>query len=331
LQNIELSTTPGRRFTARNRRRASPVSPPGSRNRAIGQHPNRRIAGTDAAASSYHPAVITVNHLADAAVDFLRLLLYSDGMSVARRWLVTIWGWTAGIIVNTFLCLAGFPLWLLDPVQGRLLNLVHRSWGYSIARLGCTRIDVEGRENIPSEGPVVFFANHSSAFDIYILSGVTPGHCAFFAKKEVFYVPLVGQLMWLQGCVPVYRKNPRKSLESVEKAVKNLRRGVRLIVFPEGTRSATGDVLPFKSGSLRIPSRGSAAVVPVSIAGSRHIMRKGSMLLYRGPVRVAFGRPHRPPSRQADSAAKSAFLETIRQEIIETRNRLAEALPAGEA
>jgi 1-acyl-sn-glycerol-3-phosphate acyltransferase len=251
-------------------------------------------------------------------------------MSVTRRWLVTVWGWSAGIIINTILCLAGFPLWLLDPVRGRLLNLVHRTWGYSIARLGCSRIDVEGRENIPAEGPVVFFANHSSAFDIYILSGVTPGHCAFFAKKEVFYVPLVGQLMWLQGCVPVYRKNPRKSLASVEKAITNLRRGVRLIVFPEGTRSSTGDVLPFKSGSLRIPSRGSAAVVPVSIAGSRRIMRKGSVLLYRGPVRVAFGRPHPPPSPRADATEKAAYLETIRQEIIEARDRLTKTLPVQE-
>jgi len=223
---------------------------------------------------------------------------------------------------NSFFCLLGFPLWLLDPVRGRLLNLVHRFWGYSIARLGCTRITVEGRANIPAAGPVVFFANHASAFDIYLLAGITPGRCAFLAKREVFFVPLVGQLMWLQGSVPIHRQDPRRALKSVATAGQRLKRGIRLIIFPEGTRSTSGAVLPFKSGSLRIPNRAGAAVVPVSIAGTHRIMRKGSMLLFRGPVMVAFGQPHRPPSAQAPSAEKTAFLETIRREIITTRCRL---------
>ncbi|MBN2432246.1 MAG: 1-acyl-sn-glycerol-3-phosphate acyltransferase [Acidobacteria bacterium] len=238
------------------------------------------------------------------------------------RWRITIGGWVAGIIINSILCLLGFPLWLLDPFRGRLLNLVHRTWGYSIARLGCSLITVEGRSNIPAAGPVAFFANHASAFDIYLLAGVTPGHCAFLAKREVFYVPLVGLLMWLQGCIPIHRKNPRRALKSVATAVKRLHRGIRLIIFPEGTRSASGDVRPFKSGSLRIPSRGNAAVVPVSIAGTHRIMRKGSMLLFRGPVAVAYGRPHRPPPANAGPAEKAAFLETIRGEITATKHRL---------
>jgi len=229
--------------------------------------------------------------------------------------LITAAGWIVGIIYCIVTCVLALLGFLADPWKGRLLNKMHRVWGYGIARIGCTRIDVFGRENIPRNRSVVFFANHSSVFDIYILSGIIPIRCGYFSKREILFIPLLGLLMLFQGCVFVNRKKPRTALRSIEKAVRNLNRGISMIIFPEGTRSIDGTVHPFKSGSLRIPSRAGSPIVPVTLCGTGKIMKKGSILLYPRPVKVFFGKPVLPPPPSAGSREKKLFLETIRTEI----------------
>ncbi len=235
-----------------------------------------------------------------------------------RLWIITLAGWTAGIIWNILTCILALTGFILEPFRGTLLHLAQRAWGYGIARLGCTRIDVTGLENIPRDRGVVFFANHTSAFDVYILSGIIPGRKTYFSKRILFYIPLVGLVMWLSGSIPVDRSNPRQALKAVAKATERVRRGLSLVIFPEGTRSRDGRLQPFKSGASRIPIHAGSLVVPVTISGAARIMHKGSMLLHRGPVTVHFSPPVSPPAPTASRQEIRDFLQVV-HDVIEKK------------
>ncbi|MDH4262927.1 MAG: 1-acyl-sn-glycerol-3-phosphate acyltransferase [Spirochaetia bacterium] len=133
-------------------------------------------------------------------------------------------------------------------------------------------VTIIGKENMVNE-PSVIIANHQSTLDILILSGYLPLDFLFFSKKEVFFIPFVGQLMKKMGYVSVDRKNPKKAASSIRNAIEKIRLNNRVLVFPEGTRSDTpSDFLPFKPGSLIIARMGKVPILPVVIYGTSKIL-----------------------------------------------------------
>jgi 1-acyl-sn-glycerol-3-phosphate acyltransferase len=153
------------------------------------------------------------------------------------------------------------------------------------------KMHVDGLENIPVDGtPLCFVANHQSLLDIpSVVSGLHIW-AGFITKKELKKVPLLH--FWIEAinCVYIDRKSPRSSIEAIIKGVDNIRKGIPMFIFPEGTRSKTGALGEFKPGSLKLATRAKALIVPIAISGTRKSFedKKG---LGRVHVRISVGEP----------------------------------------
>lgn len=140
-----------------------------------------------------------------------------------------------------------------------------------------TKLIVEGREKIPPEGtPVCFVANHQSMIDIPAVVAGLHIWAGFITKAELKKVPLLSAWIKSINCVYIDRKSPRSSVEAILKGVENIRNGIPMFVFPEGTRSKTGELGEFKSGSLKLATRAKAVIVPITIDGTRKSIEQKS-------------------------------------------------------
>jgi len=169
------------------------------------------------------------------------------------------------------------------------------------------QVRAEGREHIPP-GACVFAANHASYLDPIVLFPVIPRRAAALVKKEIFRIPFLGVALRLAKFVPVDRARRTASASSIEAGVRNLRDGLSLVAFPEGTRSPDGRLLPFKKASFAMAIECGVPVVPVSLAGTHHLMRRGSWSVHPGEVTIRFGAPvdasQYTLARRADLAAR---------------------------
>jgi len=162
-------------------------------------------------------------------------------------------------------------------------------WARGILLLAGVRVIVEGERLPPIGRPSFFVGNHQSAMDIPVLLYVLSARARFMAKDSLFRVPVFGYLIRRFGFVPVDRRNVRKTHESVDAMLQFLRRNpVSIVVFPEGTRSVEGKLLPFRKGALKICQRAGLGVVPFAISGSAAVHRRGRFRIDPGVVRVRF-------------------------------------------
>src|SRR6058998_4200492 len=120
-------------------------------------------------------------------------------------------------------------------------------WARDLLDAAGTPVRAEGLERIPRDGPVVYASNHSSMFDIWALFATLPGSVRFVAKQELFRIPLLGGAMRAAGHIPIDRAVKARAFEAYDDAARIIRRGFSPVVFPEGTRSRTGNLLPFKN------------------------------------------------------------------------------------
>jgi 1-acyl-sn-glycerol-3-phosphate acyltransferase len=150
------------------------------------------------------------------------------------------------------------------------------------------RVHVVGMENIPP-GACVFVANHVSNVDPLACIPAIPQRVAILIKKELMNIPILSAGMRRAQFVPVDRSDRESAAASVDVAVEYLKSGVSFAIFAEGTRSVDGRLRPFKRGGFAIAIEASAPVVPVSIAGTQHLLPKGEWKLHAGDVTVRFG------------------------------------------
>lgn len=144
-----------------------------------------------------------------------------------------------------------------------------------LVKLSGADLTVTGTENVPLDEPVLYVGNHQGNMDIPILYSTAPQTMAFVAKKEMEKIPLLGYWMKERGCVFIDRSNPRSSLRGINQAIKSIKSGHPIAVFPEGTRSKGPQIGDFKSGSLRIALKSGVKVIPVTIKDSYKLIKKG--------------------------------------------------------
>ena len=184
---------------------------------------------------------------------------------------------------------------------GALLRVRHRpggiyDWGTSdwsrwILRAAGTPLQIEGLERIPA-GPVVYASNHSSMFDIWALAAGMPGSIRFVAKQELARIPLLGQAMLAAGHVTIDRTNRNRAMDAYAEAARRIHeRGVSTVVFPEGTRSRTGELLPFKNAPFGLAIAAQVPLVPVYVHDTFRILPKGAWRLRPTPIRIWVGEP----------------------------------------
>jgi len=154
--------------------------------------------------------------------------------------------------------------------SGKHIHLVSKYF-YALSRQSLSfmgaKIEVQGRENIPSEA-CVFVSNHQGIMDVFLLVYELQKSVGFIAKKEVVNIPVVRY--WLVGGKGIYlnREDARQGMLTIMDGVKNLEEGYSMAVFPEGTRSRCPEMGEFKKGALKLATKAKVAVVPVSISGS---------------------------------------------------------------
>jgi len=168
----------------------------------------------------------------------------------------------------------------------RNYNWFSRFWGRLGIAMAGIKVTTGGTENIP-EGPVIVMSNHASNFDILALQGYFPRPLSWVAKKELFDIPVFGWSMRRGGYIALDRSDGRKALKSMDDAARQIRKGTSVILFPEGTRTRDGKLLPFKRGGFLLAVKAGVPVVPVSIIGSFAINPGGSLGLNLGlPVQL---------------------------------------------
>jgi 1-acyl-sn-glycerol-3-phosphate acyltransferase len=192
------------------------------------------------------------------------------------------------LTLGIFLVMPWLILWSLATRSVDFMYGVAMKFVRAAVRIAGVRVRVEGAVNIPS-GVCIFAANHVSNMDPLAFVPAIPRRVAILAKKEVFRIPILGTAMRMAKLVPVDRENKEAAAGTVDTAVKYLAEGLSFAVYPEGTRSQDGRLLPFKKGAFLIAIRAGVPVVPVSIVGAQDLLRKGEWSVRPGEVIVRFG------------------------------------------
>ena len=172
-------------------------------------------------------------------------------------------------------------------------------------RLVGVRVEVRGLEHLDPGQTCIFAPNHQSMIEVPLLITFLGRNPAYLAKKEVFRYPIFGYGISLMGVVPVDRSNSVAAIESARLATEKLRAGKDYVVYPEGTRSPDGRMLPFKKGAFMMAIEAGVPVVPVSISGSSTIMPKGEVKIFPSTIYLTI---HEPISTAAYSRANISEL-----------------------
>jgi len=167
-----------------------------------------------------------------------------------------------------------------------------RMWSRALLRAAGVRVIVENGEAIDESVPQILVSNHVSWFDVFALAATIPGRYLFVAKKEVRKVPFLGWAADVCGHIYIDRKDHQSALLSLQDAKEKLaREKPTVIMFPEGTRSETGELQRFKKGAFVMAIETGAEIVPVAVIGSRAIMPKHSFRIRPGTITLRFGDP----------------------------------------
>ena len=241
---------------------------------------------------------------------------------------------TAVAAVRSLAAYVGVSLWVL--VCGPPGMLLAMATGrpdalYVLGRMGVRiglgaagiRCRVAGREHIQLGRAAVYCVNHASNVEppiLYMALAELHPRLRILYKAQIHKLPVLGRAFDMAGFVPIERRSPRRSMQAILQAAAAVRAGNSFLVFPEGTRSRTGELQPFKPGVFLIAARAGAPLVPVAIQGTRAAMRKGSPLVRPVTVSVRIGAP-------IESAGEDGEGETTLME--RTRAAVAELLEQG--
>jgi len=195
------------------------------------------------------------------------------------------------LAVTVPLAFATIVLGPLDP-HGKRVYRINQFWTWLIIRMGRISLNVRGLENLESGQQYVFMVNHQSNVDIPVLVQSLPRfQLRWIAKKELLWVPLFGWAMWATKHITVDRSDPLDAVKSLERARKRLAAGISIVVFPEGTRSHDGHLLPFKKGGFLLAAKTRTQIVPVTIVGSANLLPAGAWRLRPGTIEVFVDKP----------------------------------------
>lgn len=200
---------------------------------------------------------------------------------------------TAAVMV-VLVILLGVPLFLLGLVypSQRAMALATSIWARSILLFAGVKLKVVGRERIANGTARFYFGNHQSALDIPIVIAGLNGHVRFMAKDSLFRIPLFGWVIRRYGYAPIDRSNPRNTHRTLQEMLDRVRRQpMSLAVFPEGTRSRSPRMGPFRRGTIKVAQRSGLPVVPFAIDGSIYVHHRERFVATPGPVTLTFGEP----------------------------------------
>lgn len=180
-------------------------------------------------------------------------------------------------------------------------------------RLAGIRVEILGRERLDPKQTYIFMSNHVSNIDPPVLIPLVPGRTSVLVKKELFRIPILGYAMGVARMVPVDRHNRDAAIASVGAAAEVIRSGLSMTIFPEGTRSSDGRLLPLKKGPFYLATESGCPIVPVTLLGTHEIMPKGKFFLRpeKAVAKIVFHHPIWPK----DFDDREALIAAVRDSI----------------
>jgi 1-acyl-sn-glycerol-3-phosphate acyltransferase len=206
----------------------------------------------------------------------------------------------------------GMLLAVLFQWKGLLYFLGHTGVRLALACTGIT-FRVHGGEHIPLDRAAVYCSNHQSNVDPPVLFEALHPRMHILYTHEIDAIPLLARAFRLGGFIPIDRRNRESAARSIEAGARSIRSGNSFLIFPEGTRSKTEELLPFKKGGFRMAIAAQAPIVPVAVQGGRDAMRRGSWLIRPVTVEIRVGAPIETAGMKAED--RDRLIESVRAEI----------------
>jgi 1-acyl-sn-glycerol-3-phosphate acyltransferase len=194
--------------------------------------------------------------------------------------------------------------------SGDMVHRIGQIWGKTILMVSGIRASVNGLEHIRPDRSYIFMSNHQSNFDIPVLYSKLDVQFRWLAKAELFKIPIFGRGMRGAGYISIDRSDRRSAFKSLARAAESIRAGTSVLVFPEGTRSSDGHLLPFKKGGFVLAVDAAVPVVPIVINGTHAIMQKGNGLIRSRSVKVQISEPI--DAAQFTRKNKNGLMERVR-------------------
>lgn len=160
-----------------------------------------------------------------------------------------------------------------------------------LVKISGSTVTVKGLEQLSPEENYLFVGNHQGNMDIITLLAVTPHSLGFIAKKELLKLPVIGQAMHLKNCIFLDREDNRQAVKDFNQAIKLLKNGTNLVIFPEGTRSKSNEINEFRPGALRLAIKSGVKVVPVTMKNTYKVMEENKGRITPAHIHVTFSEP----------------------------------------
>ena len=206
--------------------------------------------------------------------------------------------------------LVAFP-WTFITGKVNFLYWVGMGLALAGAKIAGARIKLVGLDKIDPAGTYIFMSNHVSNIDPPILVPLIPGRTSVLAKREIWRIPILGKALDLAEIVPVERSNRDAAIQSIRRAGEVMRHHINMTIFPEGTRSPDGRLMPFKKGPFHLAAETGFPIVPVTILGTFEMMPKGSAIVKSGTATLVF----HPPIDPKLFASRDDLVEAVRAAI----------------
>ena len=201
-------------------------------------------------------------------------------------------------------------------VGGDTVHKVGRIWAKCILSISSITVTVKGLSNLKPGKSYIYMPNHMSNFDIPVLQAYLPVQIRWLAKAELYKIPIFGQAMKSAGYISIDRSDRRSAIESLNQAANIIRNGVSVVIFPEGTRSRTRKIQPFKKGGFFLAVDSGVSIVPIIIHGTDQIMPTKEISIRPGKVTLEITKPIR--SSNYTRRTKEDLIKKVRNIILES-------------
>jgi len=227
------------------------------------------------------------------------------------------------LVVTAVCATAALVISVIDK-QGRAQHRIARFWARSAVRISLSKLKIEDAENLRKFPVAVYASNHTSYMDTPVIFAAMPFQFRILAKKDLWRWPLIGWYLRRSGQMPIDIENPHATLSSLGGAVKALRAGMPLFVFPEGGRTPNGELRPFLSGAAYLAIRAQVPLVPIALSGVYDLLPMHTRHFYRGNLTLRVGQPIE--TRGMTVRQNGELTEHLREAIAEMLEQPAQAV-----
>ena len=230
---------------------------------------------------------------------------------MVRTLIIAMFTFPATVLLSSLTILASF----IDK-NGDLAYNITKTWAKFVLAVSRIKVTVQGSYNIRPDRSYIYMSNHQSNFDIPVALAYFPFKFRWVAKAELFKIPIFGYAMHRIGHINIDRSNRRAAFKSLKKAAKNIREGVSVLIYPEGTRSKDGNIGPFKNGGFVLSVESGTPIVPVIIHGTWPIMSRDKIIVKPGNVIIEIKKPIE--TKNYNRKTRNDLLKKVRSVICES-------------